>query len=87
MVQILFHKSNGVQSVSSFKILHDVAVYILFDLKYLIQTMKWKLFISFQMERILVVYKPSLLHFVIASIALNLINIQIWQKTKTKTTT
>ena len=57
MVQILFHKSNGVQSVSSFKILNDVVVCILLDLKYLIQTMKWRLPISFQMKRILVQIK------------------------------
>ena len=36
MVQILFHKSNGVQSVSSFKILNDVVICILLDLEYLI---------------------------------------------------
>ena len=36
MVQILFHKSNGIQSVLSFKILNEVAVYILLDMKYLI---------------------------------------------------
>ena len=36
MVQILFHKSNGLQSVSSFKILNDMVVCILFDLGYLI---------------------------------------------------
>ena len=36
IVQILFHKSNGIQSVSSFKILNDVTVCILLDLRYLI---------------------------------------------------
>jgi hypothetical protein len=36
MVQILFYKSNGIESVSSFKILNDVIVCILLDLKYLI---------------------------------------------------
>ena len=36
MVQILFHKSNGIQSVLLFKILNDVAVCILLDLRYLI---------------------------------------------------
>jgi hypothetical protein len=36
LVRILFHKSNGVQSVLLFKILNDVAVCILLDLRYLI---------------------------------------------------
>ena len=36
MVQILFHKSNGVQNVLSFKILNDMTVCILLELKYLI---------------------------------------------------
>ena len=36
IVQILFHKSNGVQSVLSFKILNEVAVCILLDMRYLI---------------------------------------------------
>ena len=36
IVQILFHKFNDVQSVLSFKILNEVAVYILLDMKYLI---------------------------------------------------
>ena len=46
IVQILFHKSNDVQSVSSFKILNDVAVCILLNLRYLIYTMKWRVSIS-----------------------------------------
>jgi hypothetical protein len=36
IVQILFHKSNGVQSVLSFKILNKVAVCILLYMRYLI---------------------------------------------------
>ena len=36
MVQILFHKSNNIQSVLLFKILNNVTVYILLNLKYLI---------------------------------------------------
>ena len=36
MVQILFYKSNDVQSVSSFKILNNMSVCILLDLRYLI---------------------------------------------------
>ena len=41
-VQILFHKSNGVQSISSFKILNDMTLCILLDLRNKIQTMKWR---------------------------------------------
>jgi hypothetical protein len=36
MVQILFHKSNNIQSVLLFKILNNVTVCILLNLKYLI---------------------------------------------------
>ena len=52
MVQILFHKSNDIWIALSFKILNDVAVCTLLDLWYLIWTMKWRLSILFQMERI-----------------------------------
>ena len=41
MVQIKYYRSNNVQTVTSFKILNDVAVYTLLDPWDKIWTMKW----------------------------------------------
>ena len=59
MVQIKYHRSNSVQTATSFKILNDKAISISLDLWNKIWTMKWtngeiSKWRDFQMERILI---------------------------------
>ena len=63
MVQILSHGSNSVHNVTSFKILNDVAICILLNVYYLIYTIKWIIFVSFQTEWILFPFVTFVLYF------------------------
>ncbi len=63
MVQIKYYGSNSVQTATSFKILNDVAICILLNLRDKILTMKWANG-GFQIERILFPYSSLALQSV-----------------------